>query len=184
MTFVLLESILAWGEWSSQDGILGIFEIEDDFVKILAAEGDTADRTGLRFGWWGWRSYRLWWYCWWGGWLFRGLCVLGVFGESMGIELFSWVCFSWTNTNFRNKVVASCASRRIKRTPSWRSQNERPVKTGARMVLLGHTRHYFVFNILARRAAATAPRSDVCSDTDQRGIILGHTRHYFVSGQQ
>ena len=38
-----------------------------------------------------------------------------------------------------------CASRRIKRTPSWRSQNERPVKTGARVVLLEHTRRYFTY---------------------------------------
>ena len=48
--------------------------------------------------------------------------------------------------SLKNKVVASCAARRIKRTPSWRSQNERPVKTGARVVLL----------IDNRRAAATA----------------------------
>ena len=44
MTFVLLEFILAWGEWNSQDLNLKIFEIENDFLKILAAEGDTADR--------------------------------------------------------------------------------------------------------------------------------------------
>ena len=57
--------------------------------------------------------------------------------------------FIWLGKfNFGNKVVASCAPRRIKRTPSWRSQNERPVKTGARVVLLGHTRHCFAFNIV------------------------------------
>ena len=54
-------------------------------------------------------------------------------------------CLDKLKLNFGNKVVASCGARRIKRTPSWRSQNERPVKTGARVVLLGHTRHYFVF---------------------------------------
>ena len=57
------------------------------------------------------------------------------------------VCLAKLIFNLKDKVVASCAARRIKRTPSWRSQNERPVKTGARMVRLGHTRHYFVSNI-------------------------------------
>ena len=47
MTFVLLEFILAWGEWNSQDLNLKIFEIENDFLKILAAEGDTADRVSV-----------------------------------------------------------------------------------------------------------------------------------------
>ena len=52
--------------------------------------------------------------------------------------------FSWKKFHFRNKVVASCASRRIKRTPSWhicalpqgpageppRGSGAAPVKTG------------------------------------------------------
>ena len=53
-----------------------------------------------------------------------------------------WLVYLVGKFDFENKAVASCATRRIKRTPSWRSQNERPVKTGARVVLLGHTRHY------------------------------------------
>ena len=52
--------------------------------------------------------------------------------------------------NSGDKAVASCGAMRIKRTPSWRSQNERPVKTGARVVLLGHSRHYFVRNIVKK----------------------------------
>ena len=64
-------------------------------------------------------------------------------------------CLGKLKLNFGNKVVASCGARRIKRTPSWRSQNERPVKTGARVVLLGHTRHCFINN--GRVAATTLP---------------------------
>ena len=57
--------------------------------------------------------------------------------------------FIWLGKfDFENKVVASCGARRIKRTPSWRSQNERLVKTGARVVLLGHTRHCLVWSQL------------------------------------
>ena len=68
----------------------------------------------------------------------------------VGLFVIVLFCLAKLELYLENKVVASCGTRRIKRTPSWRSQNERPVKTGARVVLLGHTRHCFVLMLLTK----------------------------------
>ena len=43
-------------------------------------------------------------------------CVFGVKLDDFGV-IFSGF---WANLRFKDKVVASCGARRIKRTPSWR----------------------------------------------------------------